>query len=182
MTKTFSAKFSLIFIITGLMYGCSSAWRDYQFVPTKSTGWKIYSDGAILLGADGSVREKLKASSICGRVKIEVEEFKKLDVGFFGPPIIPIIPIVEKRKIYFSLKIDGAENLSNCPIITLDNMRYGAKAHDFSGNKTCAYEARMNDRNFLKMEFLKYNGCDIPPLNFARESRWGYKPFVIPKT
>lgn len=180
-----AAKKIATFPLFGLLAACSSVWEEIRYIPATSEGWQVESDTIQNITVN---KGTLIAKYYCENLVLLVPQFSLVKNAFWGPPIIPIIPNLEKQDPILSIEIRGAKKQASCPQIRIDkNMVKGEKRLaelSWQDSKMlCDYEFTASQDFYLDIVGIdKGVVCPHEPLKFQKFSGWRYRPFVMPRT
>lgn len=165
--------------------GCSSLWKEVGYIPIESEGWHVEAGPEI---KSGNTYPQGVVSAIfhCGDIEILMHNFGVVAKAFWGPPMFPIIPSLEKRKAFLSLNIEGPYKESSCPKIIVEGRlvegkRRGSKLPWQQLTMICDYEFTPPGSFSLRIA-SENSACPIGPLKIQQTNDWRYRPFVVPRT
>lgn len=175
----------LIKYFAGLLFcilsGCSAVWEEVSYFPVESKDW-------IVEGETSQIIASLGAKYLCGDAEISVPQVVYAKNEFWGPPLIPFIPRLEKHAPFLLIEIRGTDSAISCPDVKASKVRIAG--HKRLGAlpwqlKTTLCEYAIIPENDFYLEIASMdvmNTCPLEPLKFKWSSRWRYSPFVMPKT
>lgn len=172
---------SFVYVLLVSLSGCSAVWEEVTYFPTESKDWIIEGETSQIIGSLG-------AKYFCGDVEISVPQVVYAKNEFWGPPLIPFIPSLEKHAPYLLIEIRGTDRAISCPDVKASKMRIAG--HKRLGTlpwqfKTTLCEYAVIPENDFYLEIASMDvvkTCPLEPLKFKWSSRWRYSPFIMPKT
>lgn len=165
--------------------GCSSLWKEVGYIPIESEGWFVEAGPEIKSGntyPKGSVSAKYH----CGDIEILMHNFGVVARAFWGPPVLPFIPSLEKQKALLSLNIEGPYKEPLCPRIKVEGSSVEGKRREGKlpwqqSTMICDYEFPPPGSISLRISSENF-ACPIAPLKIQQTNDWRYRPFVVPRT